>query len=600
MRKYLTLALITVFLIPLISAYALILPQGYFLYIPINVNSLSALIYATKSNVTVSVAVMTLSQFNTFNETGVLKGLVVQNSSLVVNGVLLNPGEYYLVVYSPTQTANITYYYNLTQIKAENSSMYVEEFITIPGNSYYKLPIHLSTLGSPSQLLLTGVSNETVKYEVYNNESQLVFESSQVTLTFNYTSFTCYYNVSLPKGMYYLYIVNPSTTPALVAFEYRLYPIYVNPYLRSTLYNTTALPYGIASYGVTGDKTYSINTTSVRGFYNISSILAYNGSQSIVPQYGASLQLNAILVINNKDNTSQILWAQNVISFITNESAMNYCINIWNFTYPSASVINSSIIGKGNVYNSSNQYFYAYGTPYTVYNLPLSGFLEINETVMPGKGVEIIFSETEVENGTYTSSSAVIDEVLVKDPNVSSAYFLVDGSQYTPAGVKSSFGAFYDAELVFGGFADGEITNFKSLIATLSLCYFNGTDYEKFPSYYTFGADTAEATGNLHVTITSQGIAEVTVGTPDLEYSVVNSISPVVIHYPTQTEVKTTTINKTTTTTMSQNTTTTVSQAAGINTQNSSRGSSSLVDIIIGVLVIVLFPIVYIIVRRKK
>ncbi|WP_168064918.1 thermopsin family protease [Sulfolobus sp. S-194] len=600
MRKYLTLALITVFLIPLISAYALILPQGYFLYIPINVNSLSALIYAIKSNVTVSVALMTPPQFNTFNETGVLKGLVVQNSSLVVNGVLLNPGEYYLVIYSPTQTANITYYYNLTQIEPENSSIYVEEFITIPSNSYYELPIHLSTLGSPSQLVLIGVSNESVKYEVYNNESQLVFESSSVTLTFNYTSFTCYYNISLPKGIYYLYIVNSHTTPALVAFEYRLYPAYVNPYLRSTLYNTTALPYGIATYGVTGDRTYTINTTSVRGFYNISSILAYNGSQSIVPQYGASLQLNAVLVINNKDNTSQILWTQNVISFITNDSAMNYCINIWNITYPSASIINSSIIGKGNLYNSSKQYLYAYGTPYTLYNLPLSGFLGINETVIPGKGVEIIFSETEVQNGTYAYSSAVIDEVLIKDPNISSAYFLVTGSQYTPAGVNSNFGAFYDAELVFGGFADGEITSFKSLTATLSLCYFNGTDYEKFPSYYTFGADTAEASGNLHVTITSQGIAKITVGTPVLGYNVVTSRSPIVIHYPTQTEVKTTTLNKTTTTTVSQITTTTVSQTSAISSQNSSQGSSTVVDIIVGVIVIALFPIVYMIMRRRK
>ena len=611
MKKSLALVLASLVLLPVLPVYATVLPQGYYLYVPIHVKALSALIYVVSSNATVTVSVMTPSQFAEFNQTGKVTGIVTSNSTLVegvplvANAILLNPGDYYLVVYSPENTANLTYFdYNLTPVKPENSSQYVAEFVTVPPDGYLSIPVHYYTLGSPSSLVLFGVSNETVEYQVYNNASQLIFNSSPATLTMNYSSLTCYYNVSLPEGLYYLYIVNPHIVPAEVYFAYRLQPEYVDPYLRSILYNTTALPYGIASYGVTGLKTYVINSTSIRGFFNITSLIAYNGTQDLVPKYGASLQLNSVLVINNNDNTSQILWTQNVVSFITNVSAVNFCVNIWNMTYPSASILNSSVEGNGRLVNSSGQYFYAYGTPYTVYDLPLAGFLTISEHVIPGKGVEVTFSYDIVQNGTYTNSSAVYDTVLIRDPNVSSAYFLVDGTQYTPAGPKSDFGNYYDAELVFGGFASGEITQFKSLDATLALCYFNGTGYEKFPSYYTFGADTAEATGDAHVVITPQGLAEVTVGKPVLTYSAVKSLSPITIHYPVQSTTQYTTTGSspkpTQSTTASSSTVAPSSSVPPLSTTSQTTSGTQLGSALLRALVLMVFPLVYLIVRSVR
>ncbi|BCU71514.1 thermopsin [Stygiolobus caldivivus] len=547
MRKYLPLVLVAVFLISSVPIYAMTLNPGYFLYIPIQIKSTSSLVYAVASNATVTVSLMTAYQFTQFNETGSLHGIAVQNGTEVINAVLLTPGNYYLVVYSPTQTANITYFYNYTAIKPENSSTYVEEFVTVPACGWLSFLVHLSTLGSPSTLCLFGVSNETLSYEVYNNDSEIFLNTSPITFTWNYTSNTCYYTVDLPKGIYFLNITNHHRSPAYLAVAYRVIPDYVNPFLWILIQHPNAYPTGIASYGVYGNKTtYVINTSSVLGYFNISSLLAYNASQDLVPAYSASLQLNSVLVVNNTDNSTWILWPQNVLFFVTNESVVLYHDNVFNMTDPQATLTNQSIKGDGYV-EVSQQGGYYYGnynsSPCLTYSLPFAGYLQMNESVIKGKGVLITFSVIVDENGTSsTLSSMTFDKVLVVDPNVSSAYFQVNGRSYTPAGPTSLYGSYYDTELIFGGGGSGEITTFKELSAVLGLFYLNNGKYVEFPSYYTFGGDTAEATDNVHVTFTPKGLAELSIGTPDLTYVTVSK-SPLVITslYPTVTHTSSTT-----------------------------------------------------------
>lgn len=565
MRKLFPLLLMTLFLASFLPAHALVLNAGYFLYIPIHVNSLSAIVYAVGSNATVTVALMTPSEFFQFNSTGSLRGIVVQNGSAIVNGVLANPGTYYLVIYSPTQYANISYYYNTTPITPENSSTYVEEFVTLPPNGTYSLPIHLSTLGSPSTLLLFGVSNQTIYYTVFNNESQVFFNSSPITLTWNYTSETCFYSVDLPTGIYFLNITNPHHTPAYLAFAYRVLPKYVNPYLYIEITHTNAYPMGIASYGVSGTKTYVVNTTSVLGYFNITSLLAYNGSQNLVPAYSASLQLNSVLVINNDDNSTWILWPQDVLYFLTNESVVIYHDNVFNMTNPTATLTNQSVKGDGYVAPSpqgGNYYGNYNSSPCFTYSLPFSGYLVMNESVVKGKGVLITFSVIVLENGSSTVlSSQTFDEVLVVDPNVSSAYFQVNGMEYTPAGPTGLYSSYYDTELIFGGGGNGEVTTFENISATLGLFYLQNNEYVEFPSYYTFGGDTAEATTNVHVTFTPQGYAELSVGKPDLTYVVINSPSTLHIETTASGAVQTTTTQSSTTQTSVTTTTTTTTTA---------------------------------------
>ncbi|QGR19651.1 thermopsin [Stygiolobus azoricus] len=619
MKKLPPILLTVFFVASILPAHALILKTGYFLYIPVQVNSLSAIVYAVESNAIVTVALMTPSEFSQFNNTGLLQGIVVQNGSTVVNGVLANPGTYYIVIYSPTQYANISYYYNTTPITPENSSTYVEEFVTIPSYGTYSLLIHLSTLGSPSTLALFGISNQTVYYTVFNNESQVFFNSSPITLTWNYTSEKCFYTIDLPTGVYFLNITNPNDNPVYLAFAYRVVPKYVNPYLYIEITHRNAYPMGIASYGVSGTQTYVINTTSVLGYFNITSLLAYNGSQNLVPAYSASLQLNSVLVINNNDNSTWILWPQDVLYFLTNESIVLYHDNVFNMTNPTATLTNQSIKGDGYVAPSpqgGNYYGNYNSSPCFTYSLPFSGYLVMNESVIKGKGVLITFSVIVLENGSSTVlSSQTFDKVLVVDPNVSSAYFQVNGMEYTPAGPTGLYGSYYDTELVFGGGGNGEITTFENLSATLGLFYLQNNEYVEFPSYYTFGGDTAEATDNVYVTFTPQGYAKLSVGQPDLTYVVINS--PLTLHIGTTTSSVITTQSSTTTTT----TNVTPTQSTSTSTTSSSTITSSIVTsstttqtttpqtpssqqtsylIPIGGLLVAGVLLVYYILRRKK
>jgi thermopsin len=105
------------------------------------------------------------------------------------------------------------------------------------------------------------------------------------------------------------------------------------------------------------------------------------------------------------------------------------------------------------------------------------------------------------------------DELTLHDPTATSAYFYVSGNSTTPEGT------FYDTEFVFGGENDGESTNFNQLSASVQLFYDNSTGgaLSYFPSYYSFGQDTAESADNIHV-VYSDGEAELSPGTVNYVY----------------------------------------------------------------------------------
>jgi Thermopsin. len=314
-----------------------------------------------------------------------------------------------------------------------------------------------------------------------------------------------------------------------VYFCYRLYPQYVNPFLRFSVLqggNYNYAPTGIASFGVSNTSPYEIKFSSVAGYFNISCILAYNSSQNLVKPCEASLQLNAVLVVCNENNATQIYWPQDVLLFITNESVVLYHDNVLNLTNPLASLSNSSITSQNGyviptVNDGVTQYYYGNYkyAPYFEYNSPFSGLLIMNESVEKGQGVLITMEVEVLQNGTSSvMQSETFDKILIHDPGVKNAYFAVNGKEYTPAGIYGDLGSFYDAELILGGGGNGEITTFEKLNGLLGLYYFNGSEYVTFPSYYTFGADTAEATSNAHVTLEQNGMIKITTGSPDYTY----------------------------------------------------------------------------------
>jgi len=307
----------------------------------------------------------------------------------------------------------------------------------------------------------------------------------------------------LSSGSYFLVVDNNvSNSTASVNLAYSVLPLI--PFLA---HSSPPAPIGIADYGVmnttSGLKGYILNFDEVMGHVKINKIGAYNATPpSGINPYGASLQLNVVLQVNTPEGGYQY-WLQDVLHMETNESMYYVEDNIWNFTSYPSTLSNSSVKGRGAVYNVaiflSQGNYYAYGTPLYPYHLPLSMDLLIKEEVVPN-GVVVSF-------GYYNGTLYWYDNATISAPGVTSAYMMVSGFNYTGNGYT-----YYDAELVFGGDANGEFTYFTSMNSTLSLSYhlLNGS-WTVPPELYGFGADTEEAADNL-ATVLVNGVPTVEIG----------------------------------------------------------------------------------------
>ena len=282
-------------------------------------------------------------------------------------------------------------------------------------------------------------------------------------------------------------------------------------------------PSGIASFGLTNqsdtDTPYVVASMDVVGVADISSMAAYNStaeSAGANPS-GATLQLNSVLVVNEQGGRSQVYWCQNTPDFVTSASQVALADNVWNYS-ANGFLSNDSITSQGGggyvsafQQNGTMEYYYAFGETNASYSLPLGMVLLVNETAEPGTGVLVQFGARTLGGGLSTDW---FDNVTIHDPSVTDAYFLTSGNDTTP------LGTFYDAELVFAGEGGGETTSFTQLSAALGLYYANGTstNMNTFPSYFSFGQDTAEAADNLRMNYIGNGEVQVSVGTPNYDY----------------------------------------------------------------------------------
>ncbi|WP_162302108.1 thermopsin family protease [Sulfuracidifex tepidarius] len=490
--------------------YEYTLAQGYFEYFKLNLNGSYALIYGVKANSSVTVDIMNADQFMCFNTTGVQREIYQQNSSQVVNGLLVTPGTYYLVVYSPFYPSAFNVYLNWTSLQFVKSTEVAQEEVTIPSQEYFFTRLHLTTMGSPFTLNLEGLSNESVSYVIWN--SSTVFNSSDVTITLG-QNYSFGYNIHLSPGVYYLNITNPHSESALAYFYYKIDPEYVNPYLTS-LNRDDSFPMGLASYGVSNSSnisTYSLKFNEIAGFFNFSEIKAFNASGYLdnVSDYGASLQMNAVVSLNGS-----VYWPQDVLIFITNESGVFLHDNVFNLSSDNATLTNQSITSpSGFVLGTGhNAYYGNYNSSiFLSYSLSFAGYM-IMKVENSSSGTLIKFGVLILQNGTYTHEMFWFNNVTIHqrgDP-----YFLVNGTEYTPAGIYSYMGSYYDAELVLAGEANGESTSFTSLHGKLGLFYVVDNKLYSFPSYYTFGADTGESTNDVYVSY--DGAVQVNSGQLDL------------------------------------------------------------------------------------
>jgi thermopsin len=171
------LCLSTVLLIPrhrtLTNNVTLQLQNNFFNYVPILLNTTSYLIYATKSNTSISTAVMDSDQFQSFNQTGDISNSAYdQNGTTNLNALLLTQGAYYLTFFANQAPANISYFYDIiSNVQLQNSTTFVGRYATLPPLSQLPLLVHLETLGSPTVIQLFGVSNQSVSYSLFDNST---------------------------------------------------------------------------------------------------------------------------------------------------------------------------------------------------------------------------------------------------------------------------------------------------------------------------------------------------------------------------------------------------------------------------------------------
>jgi thermopsin len=410
-----------------------------------------------------------------------------------------------------------------------------ESSVVSPG---YYFPIEIDVFSNASWVIYEASSNLTISTAFMNSDQFSQFNSTQSDDISNaisdYNGTSVYRDLSVPQGAYYLVFLDYSSSEsANVTFTYEAYP--------NTPYNygpaVPPLPTGLASFGIYNESgnaiPYEVETTRVVGVANMSSLMAYNAT---APSYndtvsGATLQLNSMLLVSNANNSGQyVYWCQDTPDFVTSMTQVAFGDNVWNNTDLTGFLSNQSItsVNGNNAYaftvNGTTQYYYGYGTSNYTYSMPFSLLLTMNETVEPAKGILLQVGEQVFQNGSITLESPVnwFDNITIADPLIQNASFLVSGNESTPTGT------FYDTEFVFAGEGNNEATQFTQMNATLGLYYLNETSVQvsPFPSYYSFGEDTAEAADNLHVSYDGGGIAQISIGTPNYIY--LGGASPVV------------------------------------------------------------------------
>jgi thermopsin len=498
-----------------------LLSTNHYNYTAISVTEPSIVGYATKSNVSIYTAFMDQQQLEAFTAPSDIANAIFYQGGLVsYDALLAAPGTYYLVIYSPSAPANVTELYTIDpNIDLHNATTNVGEFITIQPGSTFTIPLHVETLGSSSQVDILGASSQIVQYTVFDNTTQTaVYTSPDVTIT-NFTgspTVSAGYNLTLVRGFYILAIQDASPDPAYVYFQYTVTPAYVNPFI---LNFGPPSPTGIAAYGIDNESgnvvPYKVVTNAVVGFAQVNALTALDNKSGT---HQASLQLNTVLQVNNTDGSLFTYWPQNVLAFVTNASSVTYRDNVLNTTGDGAQLTNQTIQGVGITTGDDNDgvmqtYYGNYASNYTyTYSYPQTWILYMNESIVQGHGV-LIQMGVRALDGANSGKITWYDKIMIVDPNVANAGFVVDGRAYTPAGAATFIGSYYDAELVFGGGAGGQAATLSALNARLALFYSDNGTLAPYPSLYTFGDDTAEAVYNVRVS-SADGYASLQPGTP--------------------------------------------------------------------------------------
>ncbi|MEM3841203.1 MAG: thermopsin family protease [Candidatus Micrarchaeaceae archaeon] len=507
-KAYAAIMLLFVFSISGIASasYYSFIPKSYYTYYNLNsTTNFSLGVYYNVSNASILLIIPSSELYN-YTIGSNYNALYQMNvSSYGLDLFNLSAGSYEVILYAPSYPVSYEFYVEQGKV--------VRHYQTSHSFNY---TLHLANY---SLLNISYLS--TAPATVISEGQSLGFPS-------NYGGYT----VDANRGIYNATII--PTGPSDVYVFATVTPTLVNPLNLTNKGKSVGLVY----YGFNANGTVMIpepiKTGELVGVARIRSISAYNSSPpQNSSQFGAGLQLNAMLYINSPRGNATY-WIQNVLSL--NTSSGNYSLNdnVWNSSTEYASVKRSIVSGSGSFLNvqlpnGTNQRIYAYQTQRLHYSLPQNFTLVTNVTY--SSGIPVI-------HFGYSAGGPVVyyDNVSVNIPS-SSAYMLATPFYEAPDG------NFNDFEFVFGGSSNGEVSYFNSMNASIMLYYSSASSFKPFPSYLTFGSDTEEGAANLEVKQSQEG-ALVTAGIEDY-YSVIipQEAKPIKVY----TTTVTTTVPSTTT-----------------------------------------------------
>ncbi|MDG6996592.1 MAG: thermopsin family protease [Nitrososphaerota archaeon] len=531
--------------------------------IQLNVTQPSYLGYfAISSSASIEEGILSPTQFDAFTQYGQAASLCDGSAASysescgtsLLNGLLILPGSYYLVVYSPQSSTQVYFGYDSSlSLQVVNATTYVGAFVDVSAGAPASFTVSEVTIGSPSVMQLFGISNVSVNYQITDLITQKVVFTSPYLTTTNVTgtmpasSVEPYYSVALPPSIYQLSIAaNPADqadTNAEVYFEYNLTMPTINPYYFiladkvlasqfgvciTTQCPYTSAPMGVASFGLYNDSgavspyPQAVETPALLGATEISAIRT-NVTCSYSPCNDASNQLNGELVVINNDGSRYVYWTQNAVVFNTDGKQAALWDDVNNQSGDYATLTNTSITSPYGDF-ASGGYFGIQNNPqylqnrWMSYTLPLQYAFGMSETVIPGVGVEINMSN-DVINGFQQTGLVTFDQITIHDPDIKTAYYYVSGTEYTPSGLVEGK-SFFDAENIFGGGGGGAAADFVAFGARVNVGYIDpGTqNFAIFPSGYSFGQDTGESAVNLKATYAGNGTVALSIGQSNWQY----------------------------------------------------------------------------------
>jgi len=244
------------------------------------------------------------------------------------------------------------------------------------------------------------------------------------------------------------------------------------------------------------------------GYFEIHRLKARNEGEV---KDGASIQLNAIVVLELTDGGRQYYFVQNVLDLYTDARKYRFVAAVFNHTL--SGDFTGLVKGSGRLYwHVSAPSYYAYATRKERYSLPFSGFLIINVTAVGGVA--------RIDFGYNLGGDAVwYDSVAIKPYAPAEGAYILAGPAVTssrPPNVpitpfSAPVGTIASLELVLCGLdADSPRAELEDVDVRLALLVWDGSVWRPPPRVFNFGFNTAEAVslnvearlvnGTVHIT----------------------------------------------------------------------------------------------------